>query len=773
MRTSILLFFLLGLQNLLSAQNHQITGMVLDQNDNPLPGATVEIFAENNRRIAATTTDHVGKYFLEVEPDDQPQNTTIVVKFLGMETVRKPLALTTNKKIEHSFKLKESHAALPGVVVSASKTAQRMEETTVSVSIMTPDLVINKNPTDLQQTVDQMPGVNVTEGQVNIRSGSGWSYGAGTRVLTLVDDLPLISPDANQVLWPIIPFESIDQVEIIKGASSALYGSAALNGVLNVRTRSPFSKHTSANLFAGFYDAPAREELHWYRGNTQLIQGAQFSHSNFFKLGKGKFGYLLGANQLNDQGYAWRSHDQRARIHWKTAYKIPLSKNNLLEFGLNGTFSHRNSGQALIWNGTNQGYIAFDSSVTTTTGITYFLDPYISLHFNKGKIKHHGKMQGRFLNIDNVSADEVNSFDNASRSALLQYQHQATYKKAVFTGGLFGLTASTNSQIFGNHNSSNQAVFIQADVPYKRFKFSGGARYEAFRVDEMEEARPVFRAGVNYMLMAHTNLYTSYGQGFRFPSIAELFTQTNVGMINIFPAGELRPELGQTFELGIKQNIGIGEVLKSRLEVAGYIMHFDEMIEFTFNNWGNSGGGFNLDDLGFRSINIGEVMISGIEVNYTGVVNYRKTEWQFLAGYTYANPVVRDPEANILSEPNPRNYIDLSSDTTNTLKYRFRHLAKADLQCIISEKYRIGGSLRYNSFMQAIDLFFNSINGVRNFREENNSGDFFVDLRIGYVIHKNLTVNIICDNVFNREYMIRPAMLGMPRRYMLQLNARF
>ena len=77
----------------------------------------------------------------------------------------------------------------------------------------------------------------------------GWSFGAGTRVLVLVDDMPLISGDAGQVQWKLIATENINQVEVIKGASSALYGSSALNGVINIRTAFPSQNDIDKNKF--------------------------------------------------------------------------------------------------------------------------------------------------------------------------------------------------------------------------------------------------------------------------------------------------------------------------------------------------------------------------------------------------------------------------------------------------------------------------------------------------------------------------------------------
>ena len=132
------------------------------------------------------------------------------------------------------------------------KYEQKIEEITVSMEVIKPSLIENKNTTNIQTAMDQVPGVNITDGQANIRGGSGWSYGAGTRVLVLVDDMPLISGDAGQVQWKLIATENINQVEVIKGASSALYGSSALNGIINIRTAFPSQKDINTNKLPGF-----------------------------------------------------------------------------------------------------------------------------------------------------------------------------------------------------------------------------------------------------------------------------------------------------------------------------------------------------------------------------------------------------------------------------------------------------------------------------------------------------------------------------------------
>ena len=139
------------------------------------------------------------------------------------------------------------------MVVSAGKFEQKLEEVTVSMDVMKQSLIQNKNTTTMQNLMDQCPGVNILGGQANIRGGSGFSYGAGSRVMILVDDLPLLTADAGDVKWNFIPVENIEQVEVIKGASSALFGSSAMNGVINFRTSYPKdTAHTSASISSGF-----------------------------------------------------------------------------------------------------------------------------------------------------------------------------------------------------------------------------------------------------------------------------------------------------------------------------------------------------------------------------------------------------------------------------------------------------------------------------------------------------------------------------------------
>ena len=96
-------------------------------------------------------------------------------------------------EIKNSFNLSlvEVDNELDVVVVSASRFKQKLEEVTVSVDVINARIIESKNCITLTDVLKNAPGVQITDGQLNIRAGSGWSYGAGSRVLVMIDDMPL------------------------------------------------------------------------------------------------------------------------------------------------------------------------------------------------------------------------------------------------------------------------------------------------------------------------------------------------------------------------------------------------------------------------------------------------------------------------------------------------------------------------------------------------------------------------------------------------------
>ena len=121
-------------------------------------------------------------------------------------------------------------------------------------------------------------------------------------------------------------------------------------------------------------------------------------------------------------------------------------------------------------------------------------------------------------------------------------------------------------------------------------------------------------------------------------------------------------------------------------------------------------------------------------------------------------------------------YTMWSSDTSGILKYRFKHLVRADIEAVY-KKWSVGVSSRYNSFMKNIDKVFEEpiggntyiLPGLKEYRKVYNKGVVVFDARISYRFDERFKVSFIANNVFNVEYSSRPGDIQPPRNFLVQL----
>jgi iron complex outermembrane receptor protein len=309
----------------------------------------------------------------------------------------------------------DSTINLETLVVSANRTEQRIENTTVSVDVLPQRLLTSKTNSKIEQVIQMSPGVTIQDGQANIRSGSGWSLGAGSRVLVLIDDLPLLSPDAGGAIWNAMPMEAIDQIEIVKGAASSLYGSSALNGVIHLRTWEPTEKmRLRVSTMTEIYDRAKIKSLNWT--DQRRAQGAiRFAYSD----SKGKnneHGWVLHGQAFNDQGFQYLVGDKSVRVHGKYRYK----PSNNLEMGLNANVWSSDRSSSLIWEDYRDGYIPLDSSATITQSNLGSINGYLKIR--NGRLLQ--TFRARWLGYENISGLDTNNYDNSSNAGHLEYLNQ-------------------------------------------------------------------------------------------------------------------------------------------------------------------------------------------------------------------------------------------------------------------------------------------------------------------------------------------------------------
>lgn len=770
-----------------------VKGVVRDKSTNEtLPGAVVVI--DKSKGVA---TDVDGVFYISTTAGSHKLDCEMV----GYQKYSTNIAVTENDTTEIQIALGNGNQLLNEVVISAGKFEQKLSDVTVSMDIIKPALIENKASQTLDIIMNQVPGVVVSDGQASIRGGSGYSYGAGTRVLMLVDEMPMISADAADIKWNYLPLENLEQVEVLKGASSALFGSSAMNGVINMRTAYAKDKpQTKITLFGATYDAPKNLSYKWWKGTSQNQTGINFSHSEKI----GQLDLVLGGHMFNDEGYRYLETEKRGRINMNLRYNF--KKNQGLSIGLNTNTMETRGGLFFLWQNADSVYFPQGLNIQRFSNQRVNVDPFITYFTKKG-----GKysLRSRYYLTNNT-----NDKNQGSRAELYynEFQYQKHFKNnfTMTYGAVYMEQQVIADSLYGRHTGKNYAGYAQFDYKYKRLTTSVGLRGEYNRIDTAYTRgkltnkinnlpfQPVFRAGLNYHLFEYTFLRASYGQGYRFPTIAEKYVSTSVSALKIYPNQSLQPERGWSAEIGIKQGFKLFN-FKGFLDVAAFWTEYSDMVEFAFDIYGPKTGQFYLDinHAGFKSQNMGSARINGIDASITGTGNMGPINVTTLIGFTYTNPI--DPDYNPQKDT-------LGIYGLKVLKYRNQQLFKADIQ-LDYKKLSVGWSSRYYSYMENIDRRFEQsilheyndpangviwddipstyiIPGLKKYRAQHRNqtylmvgntviaqwaGDWIHDFRMSYQVSKALKASFIVNNILNAEYSLRPGDVRPPRMFLIQL----
>ncbi|MCH2023868.1 MAG: TonB-dependent receptor [Saprospiraceae bacterium] len=835
-----------------------IKGIIKDSLENePLLGAEVRINDLQGNFVTGGATDFIeGVFNISINAGTYE----MVCSYMGYASNSQSVTIKNGETTEITINMAEEVNVLKVVTKTASRFETPVGKSSISLDVVKPSLVENTNATKVDEVITKVPGVTVVDGQANIRGGSGFSYGAGSRVLLLVDDLPLLTGDAGQPNWRDIPVENISQIEVVKGAASALYGSSALNGIINIRTAYAKNKPvTKIALFQSSFLNPKRAETAWWNRNKVIVNdadesaplasdtiapaflsgrngyrkpmelGLQFAHRRKI----GKFDLTLGGNYFYQDSYRMGAYERKYRFNSNMRYRF----NTKVNIGANFNINYGQSASFFIWGNemplvspffttgdtvVNDIYVPIANSITESVIFRVNIDPYFTA-YDKKNGKH--RLQTRYYHVNNQNGQNQSNLSNLGYA---EYQYQRKFKinssffgDFKFVTGAVGMYTYAESQLFGNatYNIVNAAFYIQGEQGLIKEKNSDntklsitfGARVEYNRIESpdsvqvdptqaglilnpeplSQEAKPVFRLGLNYELTPFTFIRASWGQGYRYPTIAERYITTQIGTgftsLAIRANPELQSETGWSTEIGIKQGFKIGN-WKGFADLSGFWTEYQNMMEFTFGGGDPQQTG--LGNIFFQSVNIDDTRIRGFEFSLMGTGNIGKVDFNVLAGYTFIAPEFQNWDDSVKGPVIQA----LSSANYNILKYRNVHTFKFDIECFLIKKaLSIGLSLNYNSRMDNIDKAFENIIadpswdsdvfGLGYYRQNFNSGEFLnLSARIGYRhsfknSSKNeiaaVKISVVGKNLLNQEYMIRPALVDAPTNITVRLDVEF
>jgi outer membrane cobalamin receptor len=267
------------------AQN-SISGTVVEKDSQPIFGANIKIVGE----ATGTVSDADGKFTL-ISSTKAPY----VIEVTSIGFVSKRVSITSNNQ-KVNVVLQEEQNLLNEIVVSASRTPERVLESPVTIERMGIADIKKSASATFYDGLENLKEVQMNTSSLSFKSINtrGFATVANTRFMQLVDGMDNSSPLLNFVLGNLIGISEIDvqSVELLPGASSALYGANAFNGILFMNSKSPFTSQ-GITAYAKFGQTSQKAA----GSNDYVDYGIRMAHAFSPKLAaKANFTYMRGTD---------------------------------------------------------------------------------------------------------------------------------------------------------------------------------------------------------------------------------------------------------------------------------------------------------------------------------------------------------------------------------------------------------------------------------------------------------------------------------------------
>ena len=215
----------------------EIVGRIVDNHDLPLPGVTIAIEGQATRSVLSS----VDGRFRALNLSTGTLKLTVVMP--GFVTIEETIELASGETVEINFKLQPAFQET--VVISASRTKVLLEDTPTTISVIGRNTIETRPAQNVGDLMREVPGANVVQSSardVNVATRGPSPFLTGSQ-LALVDGRPLFFDFFNVIFWDLsaVQTNDIEQIEVVRGPASTMWGANAATGVVNMVTRAPRS----------------------------------------------------------------------------------------------------------------------------------------------------------------------------------------------------------------------------------------------------------------------------------------------------------------------------------------------------------------------------------------------------------------------------------------------------------------------------------------------------------------------------------------------------
>lgn len=534
--------------------------------------------------------------------------------------------------------------ALGDVVVTATRTAQSIRDVPAAVTVVSRDQIEKSSATTVDQLLQGVPGVYAARMDPSSPNRIAQTYTRGlpgnSRTLVLVDGLPMNVLYDGQVDWSQLVTSDVERVEVVRGASSGLYGANAMGGVINIISRAP-APGINTDIGAAYGSMDTRR---YSAAHSQTWGGTAFS---------------VSANHLQSDGYnmwrpeatvplAFRAPMGTVKDNFAAKVIQELSSTDLLEAGASWLRD-----EATGFYKTNAGNYTPQTREQTLTSLRYA--------HSGDRLSASAVLFGRF---GKQWADTLNTTTYASVSEKGYYEDDSTGLNAQGSIDLADwnkLTAGFDYLDGGidNHFTypgtarvrdtrgivSRYGVFLQDEIrPTERWRINIAGRYDHWKTGgnqtdtgagqpnsayaERKDHYFSPKLAALYKIDTDLNLRASAGKAFNVPDMFNLYANTKRGTTTYWANPDLKPERVTSYDIGLDKYFGQRAFAKAT-------WYRNEAKDFIYS--------VQRDATNVDKINIGAVRTHGWEFEFSYAVT---SSLQLTAAHTLNDSDIVENERN-------------------------------------------------------------------------------------------------------------------------------
>lgn len=527
-------------------------GRVVDETGSPLVGATVKAYDEKKTVV----TDINGDFSITLD-----RNTAeLQVSYMGFHTETFFLKANKNGSKTNELRLTPDIGALEEVVVTATRTPKALKDVPVVTRLISDEDIRKSDATNIQDLLtEELPGLEFSYAMSQETSLNMSGFG-GKSILFLVDGERLAGETMDNIDFNRLNLDNIGRVEVVKGASSALYGANAVGGVVNLITReSKQPWHIDLN---SRYRSLGNEwrhgaDINFNFGKWSSNTNAQYTTSHTVKLTdafdtESKIQNIFGGHSFNIKERLTYQPSANLRFIARGGYFNRVST----RINYDDHYIDCNGGLRSVW----------DIGPQQLLELSYSYDQYDKMRYIGGERTHDHDYSNR-QHI--VHALYTHYWGANALTAGADYMHDYLLTYQFIEG-------ETRTQ-------SSVDAFVQFDYnPLAWLNVVASVRDDYF--SESDNNAVTARLAVMFKLKTFS-VRTSYAGGFRAPTLKEMYMNFDMaGIQMIYGNPDLKPEKSQNFNLALEHN---GQIRNAyfggsySLTATGYYIRYNSRITTT------------------------------------------------------------------------------------------------------------------------------------------------------------------------------------------------